>query len=309
MKKEYKEIFNEINPDDELLESIFESTKKRPHKHTPKRILACAMCLAVIISGGFAYNGFFPPLPNDTANNTTISSDKLNHIIVAYASDDTPPTPLKADVETKLQYQIVITDIRNMSDDEVENIIGKRLEQFTNEYTSNIHFQSSLIQTCQRLDNAIVEEYTADFFDINIDNPNDIKAITVSNQSDYGSAEIVSKDFLFDEDSNIKDRGEMSSEESEELLEKTFVKGHKVTLDGERYVKDKALEERGGKCFEIHWKMDQPFYDALNENPNMDLSAISDIMTFTIDYKNGTSERADIQITFDSEGYMHAVLQ
>lgn len=308
MKKEYKEIFNEIRPDDELLEGVFESAEKRINRHIPKKIIACTMCLAVIVAGCFAYNNFNSPSQNDTTDNKTMNSNTFSNTIVAYASDDTPPTLLKADVETKLQYQIVITDIRNMSDDEVENIISKHLEKIRSGDTNNIHFQLSLTHSCLSLDNAIVNEYTGDFFDIHIENPDEVESITVSNQSDYGLAEIVSKDWLYDENNTMKDRDEMSSEEREEFSEKIFIRGHKVTLDGERYARDKAIEKEGEKCFEIHWEMAQPFYDAINENPDMDLSAIRDVMTFTVEYKDATSESADIQITFDSEGYMHAVL-
>ncbi len=87
MKKEYKKLFNEIEPDEKLLDSVLD---KATEKRTPmiwKKAGAVALAMAILLGGGgyFALNRGNDDILTET--DSTLSSAPLSFSIVAYAKD------------------------------------------------------------------------------------------------------------------------------------------------------------------------------------------------------------------------------
>lgn len=87
MKNEYKKIFNEITPDEKLLDSVLD---KATEKRTPviwKKAGAVFLAMAILLSGGgyFALNQSNNNLI--TTNESSVSGTPLNFSIIAYAAD------------------------------------------------------------------------------------------------------------------------------------------------------------------------------------------------------------------------------
>lgn len=82
----------------------------------------------------------------------------------------------------------------------------------------------------------------------------------------------------------------------------TIKTGSSITVTADEY--KKMYGDSEGMF--INWKPSDELNKILSDNTNTDLSGISDIITGTVNYTDGTSEIFTIAITFDSEGILHA---
>lgn len=82
----------------------------------------------------------------------------------------------------------------------------------------------------------------------------------------------------------------------------TIKTGSSITVTADEY--KKMYGDSEGMF--INWKPSDELNKILSDNTNTDLSGISDTITGTVNYTDGTSESFTIAITFDSEGILHA---
>lgn len=310
MKKEYKNIYSKIAPDENLLEKVLDSADtngKRKSGVMPKRILAAAMCLVILcVGGGIGYHHYFGDENSITSESTSSSQIKtsLGFTIVAYASDDTEQVKSLSDsISTLINFEIIVEDIRGKNEEEIENTFNELKKKYDISYEKQDGYNSFKRQF-QRLENAVIGRAVYDFFDVNVDNPEEVKTLRVSNESDYGYMLIHAFDQHFDDEGNTL----IDTEYSDEMFQNEFIRGNDVSISGERFEKCKRLEQECGKIFEIEWQMDDNLYQAINNNPDMDLSTVSDTVTFTVEYKDGSVAQSKMDIHFDSDGKMSVKL-
>ena len=86
MKKEYKELFDSIAPDEKLKNKVLEN--KKVSKFSPKKLIAVAAAFVLIVTGGF---GIYRASTVNFQNNEDISNNNsqsnLNFSIIAYAKE------------------------------------------------------------------------------------------------------------------------------------------------------------------------------------------------------------------------------
>lgn len=297
MKNEYKHIFDKIEPKAELEEKVlnFENANKRV-AFAPKKIIALVAVIAIMITGGSfgAYQLSVKPLmlPEATIgiNDKNLISNN-SFTVVAYASDDKTIKSLDKGISVPLDYQIIYKDIRGLSEDEIENL-WKEFDIRELDMGEARLFTGEV----ERLENAMLSVCMWNYFDLDIKDIENVQNIKISNVSDYGEVEIVSYDMDY---SNDGSRIELDNEES---IKNKFIRGKSISISGERYAKSKRLDLNP----QINWKMGDKLYEAIDNNPDFDMSSVSDTITFMIEYKDGSEAQSKVQINFTSEGKMIA---
>lgn len=114
MKKEYKELFDTIKPDSELMYDTFNKAdeKKNTTGFVPRRIVAAALVMAVlVVGGGFGIHQIKEPKAIEEIENTTGTVDDLPSsdffTITAFASDDE-----NAEIKTLSPDDITLIDYK-----------------------------------------------------------------------------------------------------------------------------------------------------------------------------------------------------
>lgn len=114
MKKEYKELFDTIKPDSELMYDTLNKAdeKKNTTGFVPRRIAAAALVMAVlVVGGGFGIHQLTAPKMIEPGENTTGTVDDLPSsdffTITAFASDDE-----NAEIKTLSPDDITLIDYK-----------------------------------------------------------------------------------------------------------------------------------------------------------------------------------------------------
>lgn len=81
----------------------------------------------------------------------------------------------------------------------------------------------------------------------------------------------------------------------------TVRSGNNIVITAEEYEKIKTPE----KGMAINWQLSEKLTDKLSENPETDLSTVSDAVSITVNYKDGTSESVTVVMLFDDSGNLH----
>ena len=110
MKKEYKELFDNIKPDNELMYDTFnKADEKKKSSFMPRRIAAAVLAMAVlVVGGGFGINQL--KAPDLISENETTSGDALSaplFTITAYAGDNE-----NAEIKTLSEDEITLMDYK-----------------------------------------------------------------------------------------------------------------------------------------------------------------------------------------------------
>lgn len=301
MKKEYKQIFENIKPDQELLDKIFDEEEKKNKTPFLKPLIA-GLCLFIFVLGGAVFansNSVKQPNTDTTSLNNTLSSNQLG-IIVASADNSQSPKIVTGEIQTPVKCKVKIYDTRKMTSEQKETLHEKISKEHMDLcYGDN---EANTIRCgSDTLDNAIIDRVFMDYFTINIDNPQQVKSIKATNQSEYAYIEINGEDLIYNDDGTFKENADT---ESEEYFNSRWIKGHKVELSGERYQKLINLKEKCGTDFQVIWKFDEPFYDEVNKNPDFDLTGIKDTISITVEFNDGSYQTGNVNLTFDENGYM-----
>ncbi len=114
MKKEYKELFDTIKPDSELMYDTFNKAdeKKNTTGFVPRKVMAAALVMAVlVVGGGFGIHQLTAPKMIEPGENTTGTVDDLPSsdffTITAFAKDDE-----NAEIKTLSPDDITLMDYK-----------------------------------------------------------------------------------------------------------------------------------------------------------------------------------------------------
>lgn len=295
MKKEYKQLYNEIKPDDKLLDKVLNSTDIKTPGHLPRKMIAGILCLVMLVLGGGTGINYL------TKNHSGGTSDRISQggILIAYAGTD---TAVRLDdiklSEMPIFYHITIIN-ENASEDEIHEkyaAFGKVKNQIYGD-TEKIGKTGKGIRGGSGQTggtNSTLLYCDAGEFMLELDDYSDVEALTVSNESIYGTVLM-----------------EIGSLDDYDYID-AFRETHSITVTGEELQdsKDSGLYSVGfgkheiNKGYIINWGHSTELIAAAEENPDFDLTQIRDKMVFEVVYKDGDVTRAAVDISFDENGNM-----
>ena len=294
--KNYDEITNELLERRDQFE-----TEQRNRRKVMKRAIMpiCCFCLVALLGIGLWQGNFFNSKPPITLDDSTIIGEKdtiddanvKKHKSVILLSStnkniQAKNIELQKEIELPLQYNIEITDIRNLEQNEIEIIVNKKKEQLRKQLAEvGIEENDSGVShgAVDVRENVIITSSAIGTFLIESEDYSKIKSINVKNSSEFGQVELV----LLSNSIDIKDR---------------FPHGTNITIDGDvcsKFMSD-MQQEKGH--FEINWRHSLKVKEQINENPNIDLSEFNDTMVITIEYSDGSIEVTEIDIKFNKDG-------
>lgn len=306
MKKEFKAIYENIKPDEDLLMNALDLTDKKAlkQKHTVRKIVSCVICLAVIVSAGFGVNGYYN---NDDivteSESASIENAKPSKggILVAYAqSSELIKLADNLEItEMPLLGNITIIDLnapqseideKNSCFEKIISDIEAELDKIGNTGKS-IGMRAGITP----MDNVKIRRcFLGDFL---LDMPEDyseIEKLKVYNSSKY--AEVVlavaaSEDADFSTDFRHSNYVEATGAE----LQYSRESGHYDQGIGEYEI---------NPGYQITWNPSYEFSQMVDANPQFDISTLTDKITFEVVYKNGDVSKASADISFDKNGNM-----
>lgn len=307
MKKEFREVYENIKPDEELLmRALYLTDKKAPKsKHIARRVISCLLCLAVFVGAGIGVRGSLlqksvEKIP-ETEFEVKESRIAKGGVLVAYAQTN-DVVRLNDDLklsEMPLFGNITIIDL-NASQSEIdeknayfENIkkdIEAEFERLGNEGKG-----IGLRQGGAPLENVQIRRIFMGEFLLDLpDDYSEIEKLKIYNTSEYADV-VLSINTDSEDDFSVEHRHSHSVEATGEELE---------------FSKDSGLFESGlgeykmNSGYHITWNTSYEFSQAVEANPQFDISTLKDKITFEVVYKNGDVSKAAADISFDKNGNM-----
>lgn len=307
MKKEFREVYENIKPDEELLMRALDLTdKKAPKsKHIARRVISCLLCLAVFVGAGVGVRGSLLQKSVEKISETEFevkeSRIARGGVLVVYAQTN-DVVRLNDDLklsEMPLFGNITIIDL-NASQSEIdeknayfENIkkdIEAEFERLGNEGKG-----IGLRQGGAPLENVQIRRIFMGEFLLDLpDDYSEIEKLKIYNTSEYADV-VLSINTDSGDDFSVEHRHSHSVEATGEELE---------------FSKDSGLFESGlgeykmNSGYQITWNTSYEFSQAVEANPQFDISTLKDKITFEVVYKNGDVSKAAADISFDKNGNM-----
>ena len=287
MKKEdLVKYIDDIQPDlymETRLKSKIAENKTTTVK--PKKIVSCvtALCLVAALVVGA---GFFGKTPDDIdGGKTDVTADSIlpdimdAFIIVAGAEDyhsaaTVAAQPLEVDEAYPYGVYFKTYDVNGMSEVDKESLLYKMNDEL-NTYAGKEDFafgRSSIVAT----DKLYMVICSINEFRFIIQQDKTLKSINVKNTSPYGQIVYSSG------------KREFSGP----------LHGDDITVNGEEF--DPTI---GG----FYWDYTDELISALEENPDTPFSAFDDVITFTLEYTDGSESVGVVELNFDAYGNAAAV--
>ncbi len=307
MKKEFKAVYNDIKPDDELLMSALDLTDKKAQKqnHIAGKVLCCVLCLAVFVGAGIGIRGEFinnqvdivPSTQTDFASPVASKGG----ILVAYAqANEVIRLEDKLEItEMPLFGNITIIDLNAPQSEidekysyyeRIKKEIEAELDRLGNEGRG-----IGMMAGTTPMDNVKIHRCFLGSFLVDLpEDYSEIEQLKVYNSSEY--AEVVlavaaAENADFPTDFRHSNCVEATGEE----LQYSRDSGHYDQGIGEYEI---------NPGYEITWKPSYEFSQMVDANPQFDISTLTDKITFEVIYKNGDVSRASADISFDKNGNM-----
>lgn len=83
--------------------------------------------------------------------------------------------------------------------------------------------------------------------------------------------------------------------------------GKEFVISAEEFKAKYSPKSNSGKGMHIQWTLDGEFVSTFADNPKPAASSVKETVTFTVNYKNGSSESFQVIISFDENGEMRAI--
>lgn len=259
--------------------------RSKPSAIRPKKIISCitALCLVVSLVVGAGIYGRI--MDDDEIENSDTTSNRLlpdimgAFIVVASAADrnkgETAVTPpLEVDKAYPYGVYFKVSDVRTMSEKQKENLLQEMNEEL-NVYAGKDNFvfgRSSIVAT----DTVYMVICSVNEFRFDIQQDKTIKSINVKNASPFGQMVYSSGKPDF----------------SAPLC------GADITVSGEDF--DPTTSG-------FYWDYTDELVGALEENPDIPFSAFNDVITFTVEFADGSESVGTVELNFDTYGNAAAV--
>lgn len=314
ISESYKSTYSQLHPSAEAVERAMDITneKKRNFKPIFKRLAAAALAFAVLIGGGFGVNyalqkedsnGELGVLVAYAATGEFLDVGSINKQELFYSVHIAPYGDKEAVNEARAKYN---TDC---------NKIMEQMEK--NDGYGTTHYGNEILYNNAGERTAELFKVSAGQFALNLNDYSDIEAFKVENSGIYGELY-----FEYDFFGNIAITD--TEEDICEYYHKTGLLlleddppfwGREFEISGDVLRQSQAngfysfsLGKSGREVnvgYILYWEISDELYSTIGNNPSFDLSQIKDIITFTVEFKDGTVKTASIDLYFDSDGYMH----
>ena len=301
-KENFKGTFSNLSPSDECMEKIFDMTSSNKYSKNQifRRIVSATLALAVLVGGGYGATQFF----NDNDKQTKIVSNVYQNsnplsVMVAYAGEYKSLSELKAGnmYEQGLFYSIHFADINDTkalenaeklySSDKAK--LEKELDALSEQgYSGVIQAGRSVINSVKGEATVRVNILQGGAIALNIDDYSVVKKMTIKNESDYG-------ELYFNYVTKSQKYGKQ-------------IIGNNISVSGKELEISqaiKAFEYPINKGYELFWGVTDDLYKSIGNDLNFDLTQIKDTITFTVEFNDGETQTARLNLYFDSDGYMH----
>ena len=287
MKKEdLVKYIDDIQPDlymETRLKAKIAENKKNTVK--PKKIVSCvtALCLIAALVVG---TGFYGRTHDDIGggNDTTIVNGIVPDImdafiIVASAGDyqsaaTSAAKPLEVDEAYPYGVHMKLCDVTGMSESEKKNLVNEmsaELKKYINE--DSFTMGGSTVITTDKIYMVIC---SVNEFRFIIQQDKTLKSINVKNTSPYGQMVYSSG------------KREFSAP----------LHGDDITVNGEEFDPTTAG---------FYWDYTDELVSAVEKNPNTPFSTFNDVITFTLEYVDGSKSIGVVELDFDTYGNAAAV--
>lgn len=314
-QNDIKNALNEIKPDAHIrtrLEAkVREKTQQKTHRRAFTAGIAAVLCITIVavsmgVSGITVKTNPISPTTaatEPTQTDTAFSRIAPGFVIFAYADETDSKEKQEEqylDVSLPGICSVNATDIRGMSEKEIEYQAKKIIE-----IDSNFYGEAEIFQSVERRDNVLISQIRGgEFdFDLNKEQADDVKEIRVKTENiGYSVMEIRAYDKMYYD--NLKPTDTKNIKDFYILSDESGV----AKISGKRFKKCIEIEENTDmeNMFGITWKMGDRLYDALNADPDMDLTTVKDTITFEVEFNDGSVSRSVIEIGFDENSQMFA---
>ncbi|MDE6125177.1 MAG: hypothetical protein K2G22_08150 [Eubacterium sp.] len=316
-KDKYKATFNELSPSEDAVERIFEMTsdkKKFNHNKIFKRITATALAFVLLIGVGFCADYI---AQKNYESSISFPDNKLG-VLVACASEK-GLVKIENLNEQEFFYRIYVIDYTNdekrqkvENDYNRENNEQREISEKLSKKDIGTHTNGSF----STLDNGMLRTLNTGNLVLSLNNYSNVKDITIENASKYGELQFsyVTENTgeIFSETENLTVFITTLGEDDAVYASK-YICGNKISVTGEELQLSKNIglysigigKHEINKGYEFSWDISNALYQELEKDINFDLTKITDTITFTVNYLDGTTESTIVNISFDSDGYMH----
>ena len=301
-KEKFNGTFSNLSPSDECMEKIFDMTSSNKYSKNQifRRIVSATLALAVLVGGGYGATQFFNDNDKQTkiVSNVSQNSNPLS-VMVAYAGEYKSLSELKAGnmYEQGLFYSIHFADINDTkalenaeklySSDKAK--LEKELDALSEQgYSGVIQAGRSVINSVKGEATVRVNILQGGAIALNIDDYSVVKKMTIKNESDYG-------ELYFNYVTKSQKYGKQ-------------IIGNNISVSGKELEISqaiKAFEYPINKGYELFWGVTDNLYKSIGNDLNFDLTQIKDTITFTVEFNDGETQTARLNLYFDSDGYMH----
>lgn len=307
MKKEFKAVYENIKPDEKLLMNALDLTDKQQpkQKHIARKIVSCVICLAVIAGVGFGMNGHYKKddviITELNSVSDTNAKPSKGGILVAYAQSnelvkladnlEITDMPLFGNITiidlNAPQHEI---DEKNSYFEKIQKDIEAEFDKLGNEGRGIGMRQGSVPFDNVQIRRIFLSEFVLDL-------PEDysgIEKLKIYNTSKYADV-VLSIDLNNGDGCSLAHRHSSYVEATGEELQFSRDKGTFKCGLGQ-------YERNTG--YAITWNPSYAFSQEVEANPQFDVSALTDKITFEVVYKNGDVSKASANISFDKNGNM-----
>lgn len=306
-KEKFKGTFSNLSPSDECMEKIFDMTSSNKYSKNQifRRIVSATLALAVLVGGGYGATQFFNDNDKQTkiVSNVSQNSNPLS-VMVAYAGEEYKSlSEIKAGnmYEQGLFYSIHFADINDTkalenaeklySSDKAK--LEKELDALSEQgYSGVIQGARSVINSVKGEATVRVNILMGSAIALNIDDYSVVKKVTIKNESDYG-------ELYF----NYATKSQKNRKEI--IGNNISVSGKELEISQASKVFECGTKNPINKGYRLFWGVTDNLYKSIGQNLNFDLTQIKDTITFTVEFNDGETQTARLNLYFDSDGYMH----
>lgn len=277
---EYKNAYNQLYVSNKTIDNLYNITanKKLKSAGISKKVLACAMAFALVIGGGFGIN-------------YSVSDKASVGIYVANANE---VASIKKATPQDFTYQVYIADdskeaISKWQKDKQE-LLDNAEKLGKNDYTASVRSGSSTATNEKSGKEYNFYTLSSGDFTVNVGNIEDVKKLTIENQSKYAELSVA----VFDDDMGNWYKDARKVEITGDKLQKSYDSGVCSFSNGKF---KKEINFGNGFTWDLTY-----LGSYLSETDEIKLGDLNDTVVVTVEYKDGSVIKRGFNIEFDNDG-------
>lgn len=277
---EYKNAYNQLYVSNKTIDNLYNITanKKLKSAGISKKVLACAMAFVLVIGGGFGIN-------------YSVSDKASVGIYVANANE---VASIKKATPQDFTYQVYIADdskeaISKWQKDKQE-LLDNAEKLGKDDYTASVRSGSSTATNEKSGKEYNFYTLSSGEFTVNVGNIEDVKKLTIENQSKYAELSVA----VFDDDMGNWYKDARKVEITGDKLQKSYDSGVCSFSNGKF---KKEINFGNGFTWDLTY-----LGSYLSETDEIKLGDLNDTVVVTVEYKDGSVIKRGFNIEFDNDG-------